>query len=235
MHDTAHNRAAFAAIMLGVAENYGQTLTAEGGNLRFKALQAFELADIERAAMSLIANRKYTSMPTVADFLEHLGGGSLDDKAEVEAGKVLQAVSAVGGYQSVVFDDPVTQAVIQQTFGGWARLCRESSLKEEKWWRRDFIHAYGSYARQGISLSGYLPGQCEIDNSAGVFSREIPAPVAVGSAQKAALVLAGAQAELPQQLASRDKPLHAARALPRVNVQPLPYDRHMRLSAPTAQ
>ena len=74
-------------------ENYGQTVTAQGIALRFRMLKQFEIDEIEKAAMSLLAQRKFTTMPTVADFLEHLGGGSAEDKAEATAGKALRAVA----------------------------------------------------------------------------------------------------------------------------------------------
>ena len=108
----------FSFVMLCLAENYGQSVSSEGLLFRFDALKAYEIEALEQAAKAVIMNRKYTTMPTVADFLEHISGGSAEDKAEVEAGKVLTAIGRHGGYASVVFDDPVTQAVIVQAYGG---------------------------------------------------------------------------------------------------------------------
>lgn len=55
--------------------------------------------------------------------------GFVEDKAIVEVGKVLEAVRKHGAYWSVVFDVPVTQAVIARAYGGWARLCYECDAK----------------------------------------------------------------------------------------------------------
>ena len=104
----------FEVLMQGVAECYGQTLSAQGIALRFKLLEPYSIQAVEKAALSIMATRKYTSMPVPADFLEHIGGGAAEDKAEVEAGKVLSAIGRHGAYASVVFDDAVTQAVIVQ-------------------------------------------------------------------------------------------------------------------------
>ena len=98
----------FSELVQGVAECYGQSLSAKGVALRFKLLEQFDMAEVRQAALSIMATRKYTSMPTPADFLEHISGGSAEDKAEVEAGKVLAAIGKHGAYASVVFDDAVT-------------------------------------------------------------------------------------------------------------------------------
>lgn len=185
---TDDDKTSFAQIMIGLAENYGQTLTTAGLKLRFEALRQFPLDAVKAASMSLLASRKYNSMPTVADFLEHIGGGNAEDKAEIEAGKVVEAVRSVGAYRSVVFDDPVTMAVISRAFGGWVRLCQNMTDREEKFFRREFKQAYGSYSRQGIREGGALLGLSESQNvGRGLEYRE--APRLIGDNAKAQQVL----------------------------------------------
>lgn len=186
---TEYDKPKFLQILTGLAENYGQTVTTTGIGLRFSALRAYRIEEIERAAISLLTSRKYTSMPTVADFLEHLGGGSAEDKAEVEAGKVLDAIRSYGAYRSVVFDDPVTMAVISRAFGGWVKLCVELSDREEKFFRKDFAKAYGSFSRQGIREGGVLLGLAERENaSRGLEYKE--KPKLIGNPSKASQVMA---------------------------------------------
>ena len=188
----------FSELIQGVAECYGQTLTAQGIALRFKMLEAFAYPEVERAALSIMATRKYTSMPTPADFLEHISGGSAEDKAEVEAGKVLTAIAKHGGYASVAFDDPVTQAVIVQAYGGWVKLCEECGAEEpEKWFRKDFAKTWSAYSRQGVRLFGHLPGRTEIANHASGWLEHIPAPALVGDHAKALAVLEAGTQPLP--------------------------------------
>jgi hypothetical protein len=187
---TEHDFDRFSAVMLGVAENYGQSLSPRGLLIRFKALAVHEIAEVERAAMSIIMCRKYTSMPTVADFLEYLGGGSAEDKAEVEAGKVLEAIRRHGAYASVVFDDAVTQAVIIQAYGGWPKLCADCGVEEsEHWFRKNFAKTWAAYSRQGVKQSGYLPGIIEITNRASGWLDHVAAPQLVGDPAKAKAVL----------------------------------------------
>ena len=180
----------FTQLIQGVAECYGQSLSAQGVMLRFKLLALFDYAEVEKAALSIMATRKYTTMPTPADFLEHIGGGSAEDKAEVEAGRVLAAIGTYGAYASVVFDDAVTQAVIVQAYGGWPKLCADCGMEEsENWFRKNFAKTWMAYSRQGVKQFGHLPGLFEISNHSNGFYEHIPAPQPVGDPAKARAVL----------------------------------------------
>ena len=184
----------FTALIRGVAECYGQSLSAQGVMLRFKLLARFGYAEVESAALSVMATRKYTSMPTPADFLEHISGGSAEDKAEVEAGKVLAAIGKHGAYSSVGFDNAVTQAVIVLAYGGWPKLCAESGPgcengESENWFRKNFAKTWAAYSRQGVRQFGHLPGLFEITNSANGYFEHIDPPKLVGDPAKARAVL----------------------------------------------
>ena len=180
----------FSALIQGIAECYGQSLSAQGIALRFRLLEQFDFAEVEKAALSVMATRKYTSMPTPADFLEHIGGGSAEDKAEVEAGKVLDAIGRHGAYSSVVFDDAVTQAVIVQAYGGWPKLCQTCGVEEsENWFRRNFAKTWAAYSRQGVKQSGHLPGLFEITNHSNGYHEHIDPPKLIGDPAKARAVL----------------------------------------------
>ena len=187
----------FDALIQGVAECYGQTLSAQGVALRFKLLEQFSLPEVEKAALSIMANRKYTSMPVPADFLEHIGGGAAEDKAEVEAGKVLEAIGRHGAYASVVFDDAVTQAVIVQAYGGWPKMCADCGVEEsEHWFRKNFARTWAAYSRQGVKQNGHLPGLFEISNRSNGFYEHIPVPKLVGDPVKARAVLEAGKSPL---------------------------------------
>ena len=191
----------FSALIQGIAECYGQSLSAQGIALRFKLLEQFSFAEVQNAALSIMATRKYTSMPTPAEFLEHIGGGAAEDKAEVEAGKVLVAIGRHGAYASVVFDDAVTQAVIVQAYGGWPKLCVESGPgcekgESEHWFRKNFAKTWAAYSRQGVKQSGHLPGLFEISNHSNGYLEHIAPPKLVGDPSKARAVLEAGQSSL---------------------------------------
>ena len=187
----------FSVLIQGVAECYGQSLSAQGIALRFKLLEQFSFTEVQNAALSIMATRKYTSMPTPAEFLEHIGGGAAEDKAEVEAGKVLSAIGRYGAYSSVVFDDAVTQAVIVQAYGGWAKLCADCGVEEsEHWFRKNFAKTWAAYSRQGVKQTGHLPGLFEISNRSNGFSEFIDPPKLVGDPAKARAVLEAGKSAL---------------------------------------
>jgi hypothetical protein len=184
----------FSALIQGVAECYGQSLSAQGIALRFKLLETFDFAEVQNAAYSVMTTRRYTSMPTPADFLEHISGGSAEDKAEVEAGKVLTAIGRHGAYASVVFDDAVTQAVIVQAYGGWVKLCTDcgpgcENGESEHWFRKNFTKTWAAYSRQGVKHTGHLPGIIEITNCSNGYHDHVDPPKLIGGPAKARAVL----------------------------------------------
>ncbi len=209
---TETDKVRFAEIMTALAENFGATVSKPGLSLRFEALKAYTIDDVQSAATAVLLSRKFAKMPTVAEFLEYLGGGSVEDKAMLEASKALRAIKSHGPYASVVFDDATTQAVIEYGFGGWIKLGNELTTDGEKWFLRDFARIYASYLRQGVTRPGVLPGIIETQNQAHGFLNAMPAPVAIGDKRKALEI---ASAPAPDQIRSGG-PVSAAEAMGRL-------------------
>ena len=129
--------------------------------------------------------------------MEHIGGGAAEDKAEVEAGKVLSAIGRHGAYASVVFDDAVTQAVIVQAYGGWPKLCADCGVEEsEHWFRKNFAKTWAAYSRQGVKQAGHLPGLFEASNRSNGYLEHIEPPKLVGDPGKARAVLEAGRSAL---------------------------------------
>ena len=209
----------FKSMIIGVADCYGQTLTAEGIAMRFKLLERFSFAEVERAALAIMSTRKYTTMPTPGDFMEYLTGGNVEDLAEVEAGKVVTAIGQWGGYRSVVFDDPVTQAVIMNAYGGWIKLCEECGVEDsEKWFRKEFAKTYAAYRRQGVEHYGVLAGLTEVENTARGFSQFIEPPAYIGNPDKAQAVALGSSPGHRPALSESDGPVHIGEVIRSVPV-----------------
>ena len=114
------------------------------------------------------------------------GFAPLEDAALVEVGKVLSAISRHGAYSSVVFDNPITQAVIVHAYGGWVRLCRACDAQG---FHMDFARTWAAYRRQGIRHTGHLPGITETTNRANGWHEHIPPPLLIGDPDKARAVL----------------------------------------------
>lgn len=192
----------FGEIMYGLAENFGATLSKPGLAVRWTGLLELTIEEVEAAAMTIIRGRKYTSMPTVAEFLESAGHGlaSIEDQATSEwHNKVMPAIGHHGGYESVVFDDAVTMAVLDR-LGGWVELCG-STHDELKWIGKDFIKVYKAFHAEGIKETGYLPGQHEINNIGDGFFEHVPKPVLIGNPAKARAIL---EQQQPKQIEEKE-------------------------------
>lgn len=185
---TDNDKQRFASIMHGLAEDKGVQLSTAGIALKYEALKKFDIEDIFKAALSMMGNKKFSTMPSVADFFEILGGGSAEDIGMIEANKVWQAIKRHGGNRSVCFDNPVTQAVIVQGFGGWQKLCSEQLEENQKWFIKDFVKFYGAFSRQGVKEFGALPGRADPFGAEG--------PALIGNKDQALLVYEKKQDQL---------------------------------------
>jgi hypothetical protein len=137
----------FSDIMLAIANNYpGTKFTSAGLKLRFEAMKEFSIEQISEAAVKIISTHKYNTMPTTADIIEAIGGRiSVTDRAEIEAGKVLDHLHKHGKAVIPEFEDPITQYLMttRWRYCSWAAYVIESDLK---WWFRDFVRAYRVHA-----------------------------------------------------------------------------------------
>ena len=144
------------------------------------ALSRFTIEQVESAFSRAIVECEW--FPTPKSLIEFVQGSpqEIADNGQIEACKVLNAIKRVGGYQSVIFDDPVTTAVIKEGFGGWVRLCTDQREDDEKWFIKDFARMYGAFNRQERKCLEHLPGRVETENVAGGHTKHLPAPVAIG-------------------------------------------------------
>jgi hypothetical protein len=153
------DKSEFESMMRVMAENFSATVSVPLLKLYFKALEPYPLSQVQAAAFSIMSTRKYTKMPTLADFIENIQGGSSEDFAEVQARNVWMAIKQYGGAYPVVFDDPVTMAVVKIGFGGWSKLTSELEEDKMNWFIKDFIKTYGAFSRQGVKEYGFLDGR----------------------------------------------------------------------------
>ena len=170
----------FTETMMGMAENYpGTRLTGNGLKLRFEALKGYSLEQVTNAAAKLLREHRFNSMPTVGDFIQAMdgagGGLSLEQRAEIEAGKILDHLRLYGATKAPRMEDPVTRHLMTRrwSYRSWAARVQESDLE---WWRRDFIRAYLVH-RAGVT-AGYFPAWLPFGKLAqGIaFDREVSCP-----------------------------------------------------------
>lgn len=176
----------FHEVLAGVHDFYGKELTPF-------ALQVWELAckqfDVEQVTKALSAHlmdaERGQFMPKPADIVKQLAGTNTD-RALLAWGKVFDAMQSVGAYRSVVFDDGVIHAVIED-IGGWPKMCRYPN-DEIQFLQKRFCDSYRAYAgRQDIAYPAQLTGEHDQQN-AKMGHVSINGPMLIGDQQKALAV-----------------------------------------------
>lgn len=184
---TEQDKPNFAKLLTSVMAFYRQDMSEFALGVWWEGCKPFDFAAIRDAFNRHAVNPDNGQFaPKPADIVKLLQGSSTDG-AMVAWSKVDKAVRSIGTYQTVVFDDPIIHAVIQD-MGGWIELGR----KEEKEWpfvAKEFQTRFRGYKTQG-GVDGYpksLIGMAEAQNAQQGF--ESPAPVLIGNPSKARLVL----------------------------------------------
>lgn len=125
-------------------------------------------------------------MPKPADIVRIISGTSKDN-SQLAWSKVKKSISSVGSYETVCFDDPIINRVVQD-MGGWIDLC-SCSVDELPFKGNEFKTRYSAYKSQG-EIPDYpakLFGICESENSSKRL--EIPETILIGDTEKAKYVL----------------------------------------------
>lgn len=142
MKDDRETREKFSKIMWGLAEIFGGEISKPSMELRFSALQDFDIDDIEITGIYLLKYRKakFPAVPTVVEFVELLEKdvANIDIAAESQADFVLKRVRTGSPAD---FCDPITKKLMENrwTYHIWSKKVLE---KDIPWWRKEFVKAY---------------------------------------------------------------------------------------------
>jgi hypothetical protein len=141
--------------------------------------------------------------PKPADIVRQLQG-THGDRALMAWAKVHEAMSHVGSYKSVAFDDAAIHAAIED-MGGWCAVAC-STVDELPFTQRRFCDTYRSYSqRPGFAYPPSLPGLHELQNRGD--GRPVAQPLLVGDPARCAAVMNGGAQGARVQIT------HAAEAL----------------------
>lgn len=155
-----HNdRAAFAAMLTLIAEQYGKPMSPDLIGLYFVGLSKMPIEAVRSALTAHVRNTEIGQfMPKIADIIRAIEGTS-----EEAAYRALALVNAHfrGGATGEL--DAVGLAVVRD-MGGWHAL----GMRQEEEWQnfgsKDFLKRYQVYkARDDANAAGYLPGYFERD------------------------------------------------------------------------
>jgi hypothetical protein len=172
----------FTRVLSSVSVLYAKAMSKALVELYWAALSSFELGAVKQALQSHVQSPDTGQyMPKPADVVRFLQGDSRTQALQAWS-RVVSAMRAVGGYGSVVFDDPLVHAVIHD-MGGWITLC-QTVEKDLPFRGADFTARYvGFVGRPPAHYPKQLTGLTAHQNALQGYKSD--PPVCLGDPQKA--------------------------------------------------
>lgn len=185
-----HERGEFAQLITDVLAYYRQDASRFVLELWWNACQGFDLDQIRNAVQRHCTDPERGQFaPKVADIARVLQG-TATDRAALAWGKCLEAMSSVGAYTDVVFDDPAIHAVVDD-LGGWPKLCR-TDMKELGYVQHRFCESHRAYTGRGaFDYPRRLSGDRSPDSEYEKKGLKLPRPALIGDAARAKQVYLG--------------------------------------------
>lgn len=183
-----HERGQFAELLTNVMAYYGKDCSTFTLTVWWNALQSCDMEQVANALQRHATDPERGQFaPKVADIVRTLHG-TTTERAALAWGKVHEAISAIGAYTDVVFDDPAIHAVVED-LGGWPKVCR-TDVKELPYLQHRFQEAHRAYAERGqFEYQRRLPGDRSPDHDYTRRGLPVPRPALVGDPKRALLVL----------------------------------------------
>lgn len=155
--------------------------------------QACQPFDMEQVKTALTAHAmdpdggKFAPMP--GDLVRKLAG-TATERSLLAWGKVHDAMSSVGAWRNVVFDDPAIHAVVED-MGGWVKLAR-TETKDLGYMQHRFCETYRAYAGRGsFPYPALLGGDADPSWAWETRGLKAPKPAVVGDIEAARRVYLG--------------------------------------------
>lgn len=175
----------FLFVMAAMGEACGQESSAFKEKIYAQALADIPIEAIEAAAWEIIKTRTLASFPKVGEIREYLHGGRADERSVMALDCLEKAMSSVGKYRSVAFEDAIITAVVS-SMGGWPKLCGMEA-DEWRWARKEFEKIYRVYSTKSLSqlqIPEHLSGIAERDNSSKGLKDSSEAVVFIGDSKR---------------------------------------------------
>lgn len=109
-------------------------------SIYWEALKKYSKEQYDTAIKKIISTYVYNNIPKPAVIIKAIDG-SIEEQGSIAWTYVVQAIRDIGAYQSVIFDDPTINSVIQNFMGGWTALC-QTLLEDLHWKEKDFVVNY---------------------------------------------------------------------------------------------
>ena len=179
-----HERAEFGQLVTDVLAYYRQDASRFVLDLWWNACRPFDFQQVQKAMQRHATDPEHGQFaPKVADLVRILAG-TTTDRASLAWGKVLEAMSAVGAYTDVVFDDPAIHAAAED-MGGWPKMCR-TETKELGHLQHRFMQSYRAYTERGqFDFPKRLGGDRSPDSEYEKAGLKLPRPALIGNPERA--------------------------------------------------
>lgn len=185
---TEQDKKRFFELLRGLAIYYKTEVAPPVVEIYWRSLSKFDFEAIADAASRHATDPDQGQfMPKVADLVRLLEGSKVDQSG-VAWTKVREAISSVGAYQDVVFDDAYAMATIQD-MGGWIKLCH-SRAEELPFIEQDFRKRYAGFRTRGIDAYDcprVLGGITNADRLN--HGHSLQAPMMIGNTAKCAAIM----------------------------------------------
>ena len=178
----------FKSLLTDVMAYYGKDCSEFTLTVWWRAMQNFAFEQVEAALQRHATDPERGQFaPKVADIVRVLQG-TTTDRAALAWGKVHDAMSRVGAYADVVFDDPAIHAVVED-LGGWPKVCRWP-LEELSYLQHRFQESHKAYTERGqFEYQRRLAGDRSPDHEYESRGLPVPRPVLIGERSRAIAVL----------------------------------------------
>lgn len=152
---------------------YGKKIDRPIASIYWRTLEAFELKEVmEGISRHLIDQNIGQYVPKPADIVRQIEE-STESKALEAWSDVTRAIKSIGKYESVIFDDLLTNHVVEQ-MGGWVSMCKMTE-REEPFKYREFEKRYARATK-------YQPSKFP-NRLCGLFDQPEKEPIHIGYKQ----------------------------------------------------
>lgn len=182
----SHDLSKFTRLLSKLGVQYGKHISLQLRDIYWQALEVFEWADVEAAFSAYPHNSDSGQFfPKPADIIRFINGNG--ETRALKAWTIVEkAMRQIGIYQTVVFDDYLIHAVIEE-MGGWVKLC--SMTEDDLPFRtREFQKRYMAFViKKPEYYPGCLYGLSNIENTKNGYPVELP--LLIGNIEKAKQVM----------------------------------------------
>lgn len=181
-----HDLVKFTTLLAGLGELYGKFISEQLTDIYWQTLKIFDWQDVQHAFQAHLYNPNCGQFfPKPADIVRFIEGSG--ETRALRAWTIVEkTMHQVGIYQSVVFDDPLIHAVIEE-MGGWIKLC-SMTLEDLPFRSREFQKRYmGFVIKKPNRYPKYLYGLSECENAKNGY--DVESPLLIGDAGRAERVM----------------------------------------------